>query len=59
MVYRSKPSAWEPATVSVILSKDPCVVPSPGPLDSQNFGFTRIRTIDRLDWMDFGEGPTV
>ncbi len=49
--------AWELPT---ILSKCPRLVSScASPLDSSNFGFTHIRTIDRLDWMDVGEGPTV
>jgi len=53
----SENPAWELPT---ILSKCPRLVSSPAsPLDSSNFGFTHIHTIDRLDWMDVGEGPTV
>jgi hypothetical protein len=53
-------STWKPArivhdslknTVSCAIS---CI-----PLDPSNFRITHLGTIDELEWMDFGEGPTV
>jgi hypothetical protein len=45
--------------LSGIRLKRYCRVCAVAPLDSSTFGFTHIHIIDRLDWMDVGEGPTV
>jgi len=53
-------ATWKPARIvqDFLESSVPCAL-SCIPLDSSNFGITHLVTIDKLDWMDFGEGPTV
>lgn len=45
--------------LSGILLKRYRLVHAFAPLDSSNFGIIHLCTIDSLDWMDTGEGPTV